>query len=72
MVAINKAPNTHNKSRPGAEENTSGENVTPKLHEQTSWETNAARFGKEKLFLGGERTKKRSGHGLSFSATVSQ
>lgn len=42
MVAINKAPNTHNEILLGAEENTSGANVTRRIHQQRSWKTNVA------------------------------
>ncbi len=41
MLAINKASNTHNKVLLGVAENTSEANVTRKLHQQKSWETNA-------------------------------
>lgn len=37
LVAINKAPNTHNEILLGAEENASGANVTRGIHQQRSW-----------------------------------
>lgn len=39
LVAINKAPNTHNEILLGAEENTSGANVKRRIHQQRSCST---------------------------------
>lgn len=68
MVAINKAPNTHNEILLGAEENTSGANVTRRIHQQRSWKTNATQSQRNH---GRERPKEHRGVwdiGLSSSA----
>lgn len=68
MVAINKAPNTHNEILLGAEENTSGANVTRRIHQQRSWKTNVAQRQRNH---GRERPKEHRGGrdiGLNSSA----
>lgn len=68
LVAINKAPNTHNEILLGAEENTSGANVTRRIHQQRSWKTNVAQSQRNH---GSKTPKERRGVrdiGLSSSA----
>lgn len=71
MVAINKAPNTHDEILLGAEENTSGANVTRRIHQQRSRE-NKRSTEAEKSWQGEAKETKRGVQdvGLSTSANL--